>query len=130
MRGRSRARTFKRGTPLAFTCCTNQKTARRGAAASWLRELSRRSNGWSRSGVHTRTLRSRTSIASTQASALDRAEVTFGDRTLAAVAHASTTTGYVVGKRDEADLVERLAYRFQVPAVVSSAAAVAASPAA
>jgi maleate isomerase len=64
--------------------------------------------------------------ASTQASAIDRAAVTFGDRTLAAVAHASTTTGYVVGPRDEADLVERLTQRFEVPAVVSTTAAAAA----
>ena len=64
--------------------------------------------------------------ASTQASAIDRAALTFGDRTLAAVAHASTTTGYVVGRGEEADLVERLTHRFEVPAVVSTAAAAAA----
>ena len=64
--------------------------------------------------------------ASTQTPAFDRAAVTFGDRTLAAVVHASTTTGYVVGARDEADLLERLNQHFEVPAVVSGAAVVAA----
>jgi maleate isomerase len=64
--------------------------------------------------------------ASTEAAALDRAAVTFKDRTLAAVVHASTTTGYLIGHREEADLVERLAQRFEVPAVASCAAAAAA----
>jgi maleate isomerase len=64
--------------------------------------------------------------ASTEPAALDRAAVAFSARTLAAVAHASTTYGYVVGHRDEADLVERLSQRFDVPAVASCAAAAAA----
>jgi maleate isomerase len=65
-------------------------------------------------------------LASTTPDALDRAAETFGDRTLAAVAHASTTTGYVIGHRDEVVLVERLSQRFDVPAVASCAAAAAA----
>ena len=52
--------------------------------------------------------------ASTEPAALDRAAVTFSPSTLAAVAHASTTTGYVIGHHREADLVERLAQRFDV----------------
>ncbi len=61
--------------------------------------------------------------ASTEFDALDRAAVTFGDRTLAAVAHASTTSGYIIGHREEAALVERLSQRFDVPAVASCATA-------
>lgn len=64
--------------------------------------------------------------ASTEPAALDRAAVTFRGRTLAAVAHASTTSGYVIGHREEAALVERLSQRFDVPAVTSCAAAAAA----
>jgi maleate isomerase len=64
--------------------------------------------------------------ASTEPAALDRAAVTFGNRTLAAVAHASTTSGYVIGHPEEAALVERLSQRFSVPAVASCAAAAAA----
>jgi maleate isomerase len=64
--------------------------------------------------------------ASTEPAALDRAAVAFRDRTLAAVAHASTTSGYVIGHREEADLVERLSQRFGVPAVASCASAAAA----
>ena len=64
--------------------------------------------------------------ASTEPAALDRAAVTFRGMTLAAVAHASTTSGYVIGQREEAALVERLFHRFEVPAVASCAAAVAA----
>jgi len=52
--------------------------------------------------------------------------VTFRGRTLAAVAHASTTSGYVLGHCEEAAIVERLSQRFDVPAVASSAAAAAA----
>jgi maleate isomerase len=63
---------------------------------------------------------------STEPSALDRAALTFRGRTLAAVAHASTTCGYVIGYREEAALVERLSQRFDVPAVASCAAAAAA----
>ena len=49
--------------------------------------------------------------ASTEPAALDRAAVTFRGRTLAAVVHASTTSGYVIGHREEAALVERLSQR-------------------
>jgi maleate isomerase len=64
--------------------------------------------------------------ASTELAAIDRAAATFRGRTLDAVAHASTTSGYVIGHRDEAAAVERLSQRFGVPAVASCAAAVAA----
>jgi maleate isomerase len=62
---------------------------------------------------------------SSEPDALDRAAVSFRGTTLAAVAHASTTTGYVIGYRDEAALVERLSRRFDLPAVASCAAAAA-----
>ena len=65
-------------------------------------------------------------LASTQSAALDRAAETFGGWTLEAVAHASTTTGYVIGQRAEAALIERLSQRFDVPAIASCAAAAAA----
>jgi maleate isomerase len=42
--------------------------------------------------------------ASTEPAALDRAAAIFRGSTLAAVAHASTTSGYVIGHREEADL--------------------------
>jgi maleate isomerase len=64
--------------------------------------------------------------ASTEPAALARAAAIFRGSTLAAVAHASTTSGYVIGHREEADLVERLSQRFEVPAVASCAAAAAA----
>jgi maleate isomerase len=64
--------------------------------------------------------------ASTEPAALDRAAVTFRGRTLAAVGHASTTTGYVIGQHEEAALIGRLSERFNVPAVASCAAAAAA----
>ena len=64
--------------------------------------------------------------ASTEPAALDRAAVTFRGSMLAAVAHASTTSGYVIGHREEAALVERLSQCFDVPAVASCAAAAAA----
>jgi len=64
--------------------------------------------------------------ASTEPAALDRAAAIFRGRTLAAAAHASTTSGYVIGHREEAALVERLLQRFEVPAVASCAAAAAA----
>ena len=64
--------------------------------------------------------------ASTEPAALDRAAVTFSGTTLDAVAHASTTSGYVLGHREEAALVERLSQRFEVPGIASCAAAVAA----
>jgi maleate isomerase len=64
--------------------------------------------------------------SSTEPAALDRAAATFNSWTLDAVAHASTTSGYVIGHHQEAALVERLSQRFEVPAVVSCAAAAAA----
>lgn len=64
--------------------------------------------------------------ASTEPAALDRAAEAFEGTTLTAIAHASTTTGYVIGHRAEAALVKRLAQRFGVPAVASCAAAAAA----
>jgi maleate isomerase len=64
--------------------------------------------------------------ASTEPAALDRSAVAFSGTTLTAVAHASTTSGYVIGPREEAALVERLSKRFDLPAVVSCAAAVGA----
>ena len=64
--------------------------------------------------------------ASTEPAALDRAVATFSGTKLAAVAHASTTSGYVIGPHEEAALAERLSQRFEVPAVASCAAAVAA----
>ena len=63
--------------------------------------------------------------ASTELAAIDRAAFSFRGRTLTAVAHASTTSGYVIGHRDEAATAERLSQRFGVPAVTSCAAVVA-----
>jgi maleate isomerase len=62
--------------------------------------------------------------ASTEPAALDRAADSFRSRTLAVVAHASTTSGYLIGHREEAALVDRISQRFKVPAVASCAAAV------
>lgn len=64
--------------------------------------------------------------ASTEDSALDRAATALKGATLDAVAHASTTCGYVVGHREGAALLDRLSQRFEVPAVASCAAATAA----
>ncbi|TPG13919.1 maleate cis-trans isomerase [Pedococcus bigeumensis] len=64
--------------------------------------------------------------ASTESAALDRAATAFSGRRLAAVAHASTTSGYVIGHREEVHLIERLSQRFGVPAVASCAAVAAA----
>jgi maleate isomerase len=61
--------------------------------------------------------------ASTERAAIDRAALTFSDTPLDAVVHASTTSGYVIGPREESLLVERLSRRFGVPAVASCAAA-------
>jgi maleate isomerase len=63
--------------------------------------------------------------ASTDDAALDRARDAFSGR-IDAVAHASSTTGYILGPGEEAALVERLSARFEVPAVAACAAAVAA----
>jgi maleate isomerase len=64
--------------------------------------------------------------ASTTDAALDQARDDFRGTRIEAVAHASTTTGYVIGAGEEAALVERLSARFGVPAVAACAAAVAA----
>jgi maleate isomerase len=64
--------------------------------------------------------------ASTELAALERAAVTFRGSSLDTVAHASTTSGYVVGHRAEAVLVDRLSQHFGVPAVAGCAAAAAA----
>jgi maleate isomerase len=64
--------------------------------------------------------------ASTAPSAIALAASTFGSQGIDAVAHASTTAGYVLGRRAEAELVERLSDACGVPAVASCAAAVAA----
>ena len=64
--------------------------------------------------------------ASTESAALDLAAVTFRGKTLTAVVHASTTAGYVIGRREEAALIERLSQRFDVPTNASCAAAAAA----
>jgi maleate isomerase len=64
--------------------------------------------------------------ASTGPDAAQRAASTFAGTTLDAVVHASTTTGYLIGHVEEAVLVERLTQRFDVPAVASCAAVVAA----
>jgi len=49
--------------------------------------------------------------ASTEPAALDHAAATMGSAVIAAVAHASTTAGYLIGPREEAALVDRLAQR-------------------
>jgi maleate isomerase len=64
--------------------------------------------------------------ASTEDPALDQARDDFRGTRIDAVAHASTTTGYAIGPREEAALVERLSAHFEVPAVAACAAAVAA----
>jgi maleate isomerase len=64
--------------------------------------------------------------ASTELAAIDHAAVTLRGKPLDAVVHASTTSGYVIGYRDEGTTVERLSQSFGVPAVASCAAAVAA----
>jgi maleate isomerase len=64
--------------------------------------------------------------ASTEPAALDRAAVTFRGTTLAAVVHASTSSGYVIGHREEAALADRLSQRLGVPAVTSCHAAASA----
>jgi maleate isomerase len=55
--------------------------------------------------------------------ALDIAAARFGDGSVDVVAHASTTTGYVLGARSEAALVKRLAAQCGVPVVGSASAA-------
>jgi maleate isomerase len=55
--------------------------------------------------------------------AVDGAAARFGGRSVDVVAHASTTTGYVLGARSEAAMVERLTIQCGVPAVGSAGAA-------
>jgi len=64
--------------------------------------------------------------ASIQDAALDRARDDFRGARIDAVAHASTTTGYLIGPAEEAALVERMSALFEVPAVTACAAAAAA----
>ena len=81
------------------------------------------------SGGRVRTVVHRTGPslrASTETDALDLAATAFAAETLDVVAHASTSTGYVIGHAAESELAERLADRCGVPAVTSCAAAAAA----
>ena len=64
--------------------------------------------------------------SSTETAAIDRAAVALAGRTLDAVAHASTTSGYHIGPLEEAALIARLSEWFEVPAVASCASAAAA----
>jgi maleate isomerase len=64
--------------------------------------------------------------ASTEPAALQEAAATFRTSQVDAVAHASTTTGYLIGATEEASLVSELARLCGVPAFASCAAAVAA----
>lgn len=59
----------------------------------------------------------------TEPAAVDGAAARFGDSAVDAVAHASTTTGYVLGARSETALLERLATTCGVPVVGSAGAA-------
>lgn len=59
----------------------------------------------------------------TRPEAIDGAAACFGDGSVDVVAHASTTTGYVLGARSEAALLKRLAAKCAVPVVGSAAAA-------
>ena len=61
--------------------------------------------------------------ALTRPEAVDGDAAGFGDGSVDVVAHASTTTGYVLGVRSEAELVERLATKCAVPVVGSAGAA-------
>jgi len=61
--------------------------------------------------------------ALTRPEAVDGDAACFGDGSVDVVAHASTTTGYVLGVRSEAELIERLATKCAVPVVGSAGAA-------
>ena len=61
--------------------------------------------------------------ALTRSGAVDEGAARFGDGSVDVVAHASTTTGYVLGARSEAALVKRLAATSGVPVVGSAGAA-------
>ncbi len=56
---------------------------------------------------------------------LDLATTSFRNRTIDVIAHASTTSSYVLGRRGETALVEHIARQCVVPVVASGAAAVA-----
>jgi maleate isomerase len=58
--------------------------------------------------------------------ALDEAVATFAQGSTDAIGYASTSTGYVIGYRAEAALMDRLSRRWNVPAASTSSAAVAA----
>ncbi len=62
--------------------------------------------------------------ALTRSAALAGPAARFGDGSVDVVAHASTTTGYVLGPRSEAALVGRLAHSCGVPVVCAGGAAV------
>jgi maleate isomerase len=64
--------------------------------------------------------------ALTRAPVLDRAAARFHGGSVDAVAFASTTSGYAVGHRAEAALLERLGHQCGVPVVGSASSAVAA----
>jgi maleate isomerase len=64
--------------------------------------------------------------ASTRSGALREAARIFRASGVDAVAHASTTTGYLIGRGLEASLIRELAHLCEVPAFASCAAAVAA----
>lgn len=61
--------------------------------------------------------------ALTRPEAVDGDAAGFGDGSVDVVAHASTTTGYVLGVRSEAELLERPAAKCAVPVVGSAGAA-------
>lgn len=56
---------------------------------------------------------------------LDLATANFGNRSIDVIAHASTTSSYVLGRRAETALAEHIARQCNVPVVASGAAAVA-----
>jgi maleate isomerase len=60
----------------------------------------------------------------TRGPALDRAAVSIRNESVDAVAYASTSSGYALGHRAEAELVERLRHRCGAPVVASGSAAV------
>src|SRR3954452_5229388 len=64
--------------------------------------------------------------ASTEPAALEEAAGTFRSSQVDAVAHASTTTGYLIGAGREASLISELARLCGVPAFATCASAVAA----
>jgi maleate isomerase len=71
----------------------------------------------------TESARANRSTRPDKAGSSDGHAACFGDGSVDVVAHASTTTGYVLGVRSEAELVERLATKCAVPVVGSVGAA-------